>query len=100
MSNNEETRPSNQDADEMDYEGEQEYLDYLTAKQGLRVGLNDGTNADIDTDDAGTDGGTETGGEGTDREGTGGEGTGPDAATEKRKHKKQRIRKPNKLGIG
>ena len=27
-------------------------------------------------------------------------GTGADAATEKRKHKKQRIRKPNKLGIG
>ena len=35
MSNNEETGPSDQDADEMDYEGEQEYLDYLTAKQGL-----------------------------------------------------------------
>ena len=32
MSNNEETGPSDQDA-EMDYEGEQEYLDYLTAKQ-------------------------------------------------------------------
>ena len=31
MSNNEETGPSDQDADEMDYEGEQEYLDYLTA---------------------------------------------------------------------
>ena len=70
----------------MDYEGEQEYLDYLTSKQGLQVGLDDGTDADIDTDGAGTDGGTETGGEGT-----GGEGTGPDAATEKRKHKKQRI---------
>ena len=95
MSNNEETGPSDQDADEMDYEGEQEYVDYLTAKQGLQVGLNDGTDADIDTDSAGTDGGTETGGEGT-----GGEGTGLDAATEKRKHKKQRIRKPNKLGIG
>ena len=72
----------------MDYEGEQEYLDYLTAKQGLQVGLDDGTDADIDTDGtdtdgAGTDGDTETGGEGT-----GGEGTGPDAATEKRKHKK------------
>ena len=65
MSNNEETGPSDQDADEMDYEGEQEYLDYLTAKQGLQVGLDDGTNADIDTDGAGTDGGTETGGEGT-----------------------------------
>ena len=89
MSNNEETGPSDQDADEMDYEGEQEYLDYLTAKQSLQVGLEDGTDADIDTDSAGTDGGTETGGEGT-----GGEGTGPDAATEKRKHKKQRIRKP------
>ena len=49
MSNNEETGPSDQDADEMDYEGEQEYLDYLTAKQGLQVGLDDGTNADIDT---------------------------------------------------
>ena len=95
MSNNEETGPSDQDADEMDYEGEQEYLDYLTAKQGLQVGLDDGTDADIDTDGAGTDGGAETGGEGT-----GGEGTGADAATEKRKHKKQRIRKPNKLGIG
>ena len=43
MSNNEETEPSDQDADEMDYEGEQEYLDYLTAKQGLQVGLDDGT---------------------------------------------------------
>ena len=89
MSNNEETRPSDQDADEMDYEGEQEYLNYLTAKQsqGLQVGLDDGTDTDIDTDGAGT----ETGGEGTDRKGTGGEGIGPDAATEKRKHKKQRI---------
>ena len=76
MSNNEETRPSNQDADEMDYEGEQEYLDYLTAKQGLQVGLDDGTDADIDTDGAGT----ETGGKGT-----GGEDTGADAATEKKK---------------
>ena len=33
MSNNEETGPSDQDAYEMDYEGEQEYLDYLTAKK-------------------------------------------------------------------
>ena len=65
MSNNEETGPSDQDADEMDYEGEQEYLDYLTAKQGLQVGLDDGTDADIDTDGAGTNGGTETGREGT-----------------------------------
>ena len=87
MSNNEETRPSDQDADEMDYEGEQEYLDYLTAKQGLQVGLDDGSDTDIDTDDAGIDGGAETSGE----------GAGADAATEK---KKQRIRKPNKLGIG
>ena len=47
MSNNEETGPSDQDADEMDYEGEQEYLNYLTAKQGLQVGLDDGTDADI-----------------------------------------------------
>jgi len=48
----------------MDYEGEQEYLNYLTAKQsqGLQVGLDDGTDADIDNDGAGTDGGTETGG--------------------------------------
>ena len=46
MSNNEETGPSDQDADEMDYEGEQEYLDYLTAKQGLQVGLDDGTDAE------------------------------------------------------
>ena len=69
MSNNEETGPSDQDADEMDYEGEQEYLDYLTAKKGLQVGLDDGTDADIDTDSAGT----ETGGEGTGREGTGGD---------------------------
>ena len=36
MSNNEETGPSDQDANELDYESEQEYLDYLTAKQGLR----------------------------------------------------------------
>ena len=78
MSNNEETGPSDQDADEMDYEGEQEYLDFLSAKhnQGLQVGLDDGTDADIDTDDAGTDGGAETGGEDT-----GGEGTSADAAT-------------------
>ena len=68
MSNNEETGPSDQDADEMDYEGEQEYLDYLTAKQGLQVGLDDGTDADIDTDGAGTDGSVGTGGEGTDGE--------------------------------
>ena len=100
MSNNEETGPSDQDADEMDYEGEQEYLDYLTTKQGLQVGLDDGTDADIDTNGAGTDGGAATGGEGTGGEDTGGEGTGTDAATEKKKHKKQRIRKPNKLGIG
>ena len=101
MSNNEETGPSDQDADEMDYEGEQEYLDYLSPKhsQGLQVGLDDGTDTDIDTDGAGTDGGAETGGEGTGGEDTGGQGTGPDAATENRKHKKQRIRKPNKLGI-
>ena len=39
MSNNEETGPSDQDADEMDYEGEQQYLDFLSAKhiQGLQV---------------------------------------------------------------
>ena len=37
MSNNEETGPSDQDADEMDYEGEQDYLDFLTAKQGMDV---------------------------------------------------------------
>ncbi|XBI14944.1 hypothetical protein VPH35_057452 [Triticum aestivum] len=100
MSNNEETGPSDQDADEMDYEGEQEYLDYLTAKQlqsqGLQVGLYDGTDADIDTDGAGTVGGAETDG-GAD---TGGEDTGADAATEKKKQKKQRVRKPNKPGIG
>ena len=102
MSNNEETGPSNQDADEMDYEGEQEYLDYLTAKQsqGLQVDLDNVTDADIDTDGAGTDGGAETGGEGTGREDTSWEGTGADAATEKKKHKKQRIRKAKKLGIG
>ena len=94
MSNNEETGPSDQDADEMDYEGEQDYLDFLTAKQGLQVRLDDGTDADTDTDGAGTDGSAETGGEGT-----AGEDTGADAGTEKR-HKKQRIRKPNKLGIG
>ena len=39
MSNNEETGPSDQDADEMDYEGEQEYLNYLTAKQLQSQGL-------------------------------------------------------------
>ena len=82
MSNNEETGPSDQDADEMDYEGEQEYHDFLSAKQrqGLQVGLDDGTDADIDTDGADTDGGAETVGE----------GTGADAATRK-KQKKQRI---------
>ena len=77
MSNNEKTGPSDQDADKMDYEGEQEYLDYLTAKQGLQVGLDDGTDADIDTDGAGTDGGVETdGGAETGGEGTGGDDTG------------------------
>jgi hypothetical protein len=88
MLNNEETGPSDQDADEMDYEGEQQYLDLLSAKhcQGLHVGLDDGTDADIDTNGAGTDGGAETGGEDT-----GGEGTGADAATKKKKEKKQRI---------
>ena len=100
MSNNEETGPSDQDADEMDYEGEQEYLDYLTAKQGLQVGLDDGTDADIDTDGAGTGCGAGTDGEGTGGEDTHRGGTSPDAATEKNKPKKQRIRKPNKLGIG
>ena len=89
MSNNEDTGPSDQDADEMDYEGEQEYLDYLNARkmqsQGLQVGLDDGTDADN------TDGGAETGGEGTGGEDTDGEGTGADAATEKRKHKKKRY---------
>ena len=67
MWNNEETGPSDQDVDEMDYEGEQEYLDFLTAKQsqGLQVGLDDGTDAYINTDGSGTDGGAETGGEGT-----------------------------------
>ena len=80
MSNNEETGPSDQDADEMDYEGEQEYLDYLFAKhsQGLQVGLDDGTDADINTDGAGTAGGAATGGE----------VTGADAATENKKQKK------------
>ena len=58
MLNNKETGPSDQDADEMDYEGEQEYLDYLTAKtrllqsQGLQVGLDDGTDANIDNNGA------------------------------------------------
>ena len=88
MSNNEETRPSTQDADKMDYEGEQKFLDYLTAKQGLQVGLDDGTDTDIDTDGAGTDGGAETGGEGTSGKDTSGEGAGADAATEKKKQKK------------
>ena len=36
MSNNKETGPSDQDADEMDYEGEKEYLDYLTAKKNAK----------------------------------------------------------------
>ena len=93
MLNNKETGPSDQDVDEMDYEGEQEYLDYLTAKQsqGLQVVLDDGTDADIDTDGAGTNGGAETGGEYTS-----GEGTDADSATE---NKKRRIQKPNKLGM-
>ena len=67
MWNNEETGPSDQDADEMHYEGEQEYLDFLSARQrqGLQVGLDDGTDADIDTDSADTDGGAKTGGEDT-----------------------------------
>ena len=80
MSNNEETGPSDQNAYEMDYEGEQEYVDFLSAKQrqALQVGLNDGTDADIDTHGAGTDGGAETGGEGTGEEGTGREDTDAD----------------------
>src|SRR3989337_2401136 len=67
MSNNKETGPSDQDADEMDYEGEQQYLDFLSTKhsQGLQGGLDDGTDANIDTDGTGTDGGAETDGEGT-----------------------------------
>ena len=93
MSNNEETGPSDQNADEMDYKGEQDYLDFLTAKQGLQVRLDDGTDANTDTDAAGTHGGAETGGEGTSGEDTG-------ADTRENKQKKQRIRKPNKLGIG
>jgi hypothetical protein len=90
MLNNEETGPSDHDADEMDYEGEQQYLDFLSAKhsQVLQGGLNDGTDADIDTGGVGTDGGAETGGEGTGGEDTGGEGTGAEAATEKKKKKK------------
>ena len=58
MSNNEEIGPSGHNADEMDYEGEQQYLDFLSAKhsQGLQAGLDDGTDADIDTDGVGTDG--------------------------------------------
>ena len=85
-------------------------LNFLFAKrsQGLQVGLDDGTDADIDTDGAGTDGGIETGGEGTGGEGTGREGTSEEgtggedtgADTREKKQKKQRIRKPNKLGIG
>ena len=53
----------------------------MTAKhsQGLQVGLDDGTNAVIVTDGTCTDGGAKTG---------------------EKKQKKQRIRKPNKLGIG
>ena len=90
MSNNEETGPSDQDADEMDYEGEQDYLDFLTAKQGLQFRLDDGTDADTDTDGTGTDGGAKTGGEGTSEEDTGGEGTRTDASTEKKKQKKQK----------
>ena len=78
----------------MDYQGEQDYLDFLTAKQGLQVRLDDGTDANTDTNGAGTDGGAETSGEGT-----AGEDTGTDAGTDNR-HKKQRIRKPNKRGIG
>nr|XP_040256137.1 WAS/WASL-interacting protein family member 3-like [Aegilops tauschii subsp. strangulata] len=44
----------------------------------LQVGLNDGTDADIDNDGAGTNGGTETGGEVT-----GGEGEGTPACSRK-----------------
>ena len=82
--NNEETGPSDHDADEMDYEAEQQYLNFLSAKhsQGLQGGIGDGTDAYIDTDSGAK---------------TGGEGTGAEAANNK---KKQRIRKPNKLGIG
>ena len=50
----------------------------MSAKQcqGLQVGLDDGTDADIDTDGAGTNGGVETDGEGTVGEDTSAEGTG------------------------
>ena len=57
----------------------------------MQVVLDDGTDPDIDTDGPGTDGGAETGGEGTGGEDTDGEGTGANAATEKKKQKKQRI---------
>ena len=94
MPNNKETGPSDHDADKMDYDGEKQYLDFLSAKhsQGLQGGLDDGTDVDINTDGASTDGGAKTDGEDTGRE-----GIGAKAATKK---KKQRIRKPNKLGIG
>jgi hypothetical protein len=96
MSNHDESGPSNRDVDEMDYEGEHNYLDYLTCtdSQGLQDGLGDGADADIDTDCTGTDGGVEIGGEGT-----GGEATGAEAANQQKKPTKKRIRKPNKLGI-
>jgi hypothetical protein len=68
MSNQEESGRSNHDVDEMDYEGEHNYLDYLAGKgsQGLQDGLGDGADANIDTNGTGTDtdGGAETGGEG------------------------------------
>ena len=50
------------DADEMDYEGGHDYLDFLATKhsQGLHGILDDGTNTNINTD-----GGAETSGEGT-----------------------------------
>nr|XP_020153332.1 endoglucanase 1-like [Aegilops tauschii subsp. strangulata] len=51
--------------------------------QSSSVGLDDGTNADIDTDGADTDGGAETGGEGTGGEDTGREGEATPACSRK-----------------
>ena len=65
MSNNDETGASDHAADDIQYNLEHDYLDFLSTKhnQGLQGHLDDGTDADIDTD-----GGTETGGEGTEKQ--------------------------------
>ena len=87
MSNNDETGASDHAADDIQYDREHDYLDFLSSQQteGLQGDLviaDDGTTTDIETDGTGTDGGAETIAE------TGTEGTGAETGNEKKKQKK------------